>query len=121
MNTKINQPDRHQNENSPENIAKHLDHAVSRMDSRTVSALHQARDAALAKQARFNPALALGEGGIYQHLIPHSAYQWAAATLLLAAVLVSTIGYWHHEPAQELSHLDIAILTDDLPMEIFVD
>ena len=121
MTTNKNQPDYHHNSNSPESIARQLTHAAGQLDSDTVVALQRTRNVALAKQVQHQHVLELAGGhGIYR-LMPHSPYQWLAAIILLGAILVSTASYWHHEREHEVSHLDIAILTDDMPMEIFVD
>lgn len=104
---------------TPEIIAQLLTQATKGIPAETVDALQHSRNIALAHQSAHKPAFALvGNHGI--HLpTPHSAQQWLYVAILLTTILVSLVGYWHHE--QDTSHLDIAILTDDLPMEIFVD
>ena len=117
----------HPKDFAPESIAKLLTDAAAQLDPGTMTALHHARNAALAKQSLRKPVLALsGEHGATHRLIPHSAQQWAVVTTLLVAVLVSVAGYWHHGREHDtnhhdMSHLDIAILTDDMPMDVFVD
>lgn len=121
MITNKNRPDHHHNSDFPESIARQLNHAAGQLDADTVAALHRARNIALAKQVRHKPVLELaGMHGLYR-LMPHSPHQWLAAIILLGAILVSAASYWHHEREHEASHLDIAILTDDMPMEIFID
>lgn len=108
-------------DSSPESIAKLLTIATRELDAGTVDALQRARNIALARQSLRKPVLALGNVHGVHWPIPHSAPQWVYAIVLLVAILASVTGYWHHAREHEMSHLDIAILTDDLPMEIFVD
>lgn len=54
-------------------------------------------------------------------LTPHSTHQWIATIILLVAVLFGGLNYWHHMKESELGQLDTAILTDELPLEVFVD
>jgi hypothetical protein len=51
--------------------------------------------------------------------MPHSANQWLATTVLLAAIAFSIADYLQQSPDQH--NLDIDILTDELPIEVFVD
>lgn len=111
----------HVRDSSPEPIARLLTIAARELDTDTVNALQRARNIALARQSLRKPVLALGNVHGMHWPIPHSAPQWVYAIVLLVAILASVTGYWHHAREHEISHLDIAILTDDLPMEIFVD
>jgi len=43
------------------------------------------------------------------------------AALLLAVGILSSITYWYQAPANDTSDVDIAILTDDLPLQVYVD
>lgn len=110
----------------PESIAKLLTRSADTLDSETTDKLRRARNVALSRQPAHNSVLALSSGNAAHLLIPHTPQQWFATIILLAALLVSLASYWHHgaEPEvnnQDMSHLDLAILTDDLPMEIFLD
>lgn len=110
-----------ENTNTPEAIAKLLTRAADQLDGRTVAALRQARNVALERQSLSRPVFSLSTGHGVHWLIPHSAYQWAATVILLVATLVGGVNYWQHTQEHELVHLDVAILTDDLPLEVFVD
>jgi hypothetical protein len=44
-----------------------------------------------------------------------------AAVVLLLVIVAGATSYWDHSREYEMSHLDLAILTDDLPIEVFVD
>lgn len=107
----------------PEQVARLLTRSAQQLDGDTVAALRRARDVALEKQLVGKPVFALSTGRGTHRLMPHSAYQWAATTILLVAILAGGISYWHHaqESEPDISHLDVAILTDDLPLEVFVD
>lgn len=109
------------NINTPEAIAKLLTIAAQQLDDRTVTALRQARNVALERQSLSRPVFSLSTGHGMHWLMPHSVNQWAAMVILLVATVVGGLNYWQHTQEHELVHLDIAILTDDLPLEVFVD
>jgi hypothetical protein len=50
----------------------------------------------------------------------HKSYYWAAA-VLLAALLFSGAIYLQHVTEHDNSDVDIAILTDDLPIDVYVE
>ena len=111
------------NENSrgiaPERIAQLLTRAAQQLDDDTVTALRRARNVALGKQSLSRPVFALSTAHNIRWLMPHSAHQWMVAIILFVAILFGGVSYWQHE--NDMSHLDAAILTDDLPLEVFVD
>lgn len=106
---------------TPEAIARLLTRATEQLDDDTVAALRRARNFALKRQTLNQPVFALSTGHDIHWPIPHTPHQWMAMAVLLIVMLAGGIGYWHHAQEYEMSHLDIAILTDDLPMEIFID
>jgi len=110
-----------QHDITPEAIAGLLTRATEHLDDNTLTALRRARNLALERQALNRPVLTLNAGNGIHWPVPHTASQWMAMAVLLIAVLAGGISYWHHVREHEISHLDIAILTDDLPMEIFID
>lgn len=105
---------------APGRISELLTLATEQMDVDTAESLRRSRQTALARQMvdvrRFS--IVAGNG---MHLpVPHFARHWAA--ILLIATAVVGAGYWQHLRNHEMmAHLDVAILTDDIPMEIFVD
>lgn len=117
MNT--NSPNNNSRDIAPERIAKLLTRAAQQLDDDTVAALRQARNVALQRQSLSKPVFALSTGHNIRWLMPHSTQQWVAAIILFVAILFGGLSYWQHE--NDLSHLDTAILTDDLPLEVFVD
>ena len=106
---------------NPERIAVLLTRAAGQLDAGTVTALRRARNIALERQAQRKPAFALSTGHGAHWPAPHSTHQWAATAILLMTLLAAGMSYCHHADEYETSHLDVAILTDDLPMEVFVD
>jgi len=116
-----NQPDTHRQQLTPEAIAKLLTSATQQLDADTLSALRRARNVALERQLLKKPAFMLNTGHDTHWLMPHSTHQWVAAVILLVTILFGGINYWQHSQDHDLSHLDAEILTDDLPLEVFVD
>lgn len=104
----------------PGKIAKLLDRSTQRLDGRVVSALNSARNNALQRQSAYAYAPASATARWTHWLAPHSTQQWIAVAVLVAAI-ISGAGYWHHTQEQQISELDVAILTDELPIEVFVD
>ncbi len=104
----------------PKKIAQLLTQSTRQLNEATLSALADARHNALKRQAAHSPVFALTTGRWTQSLMPHSAKQWMV-TGLLAAVFVIGVNFWQHSRVQQISKLDVAILTDDLPIEVFVD
>ncbi len=105
----------------PNRIAKLLTHAAEQLDNDTVAALHRARNRALERQAATKPVFTLSAGHHIHWPMPHTIPQWVGTAVLLVTIVAGGISYWHHAHEHEMSHLDIAILTDDMPLEVFVD
>lgn len=106
-------------EATPKYIARLLTRASERLDDDTLARLRRARSKALQRQAVADPAFSLTTGHHIHWPLPHAIPQWVTA-ILLAAVIAGGVTYWRHTQ-EEMSHLDVAILTDDMPMEVFVD
>ena len=117
----INSPNNNSRDIAPEQIAQLLTRAAQQLDDNTVAALRRAHNVALDRQSLSKPAFALSTGHNTRWLMPHSTHQWVAAIIVLVAILFGGLSYWQHAQENDLSHLDTAILTDDLPLEIFVD
>ncbi|OHC83360.1 MAG: hypothetical protein A3J87_05915 [Sideroxydans sp. RIFOXYB12_FULL_59_6] len=106
-------------------LAPLLDRAAQQLDPDTLERLHSARRQALGRHRATAPAALLSR---LHHLVTdqghashhHRALNWAAGLLLLAAVLV---GGWHlqHTTLHDHAAIDLAILTDDLPLHMYVD
>jgi hypothetical protein len=104
-----------------ESLAKLLTHATQQLDTDTVDALRRARNVALERQLQKRPVFALSTGHGAHWLIPHSTHQWVATVILFVTIIFGGVNYWQHTQEHDLAHLDAEILTDDLPLEVFVD
>lgn len=108
-----------------DDIGRVLDRSTSELSTKTADGLHAARRAALQHQQIKQPTFVyawLNEHGIIGHHASHQhkALNWGLAALL-AIVLIGGIGYWQNTSERDHSELDIAILTDDLPVHMYVD
>jgi len=104
----------------PGKVAQLLTQSSRQLDASTLSALANAHQKALKRHLVRSPSTALSTGRWTYNLIPHSTYAWLATGLLMA-VLMLAAGYWQHVQEQQISELDVAILTDELPIGVFVD
>ena len=104
----------------PRKIAQLLTLSTRQLDESTVSALHNARQNALKRQSVRAPAFALVTSRGTHRLMPDSIQQWVFAGVLIAMLIAGT-SYWQQVQEQQISDIDVAILTDDLPIEVFVD
>ena len=104
-------------------IAALLTSGTGQLDDSVIASLRQAKTIALTKQRTRAPILALD--AITQHahslMMPHSTARWLVSAVLLASFVVGGTGYWHHQQEHQKNHLDLAILIDDMPMEVFID
>lgn len=105
---------------NPKRIAQLLTQGTRQLDSGTLSALSDARQKALQRQSVRAPVFTLAADRCIHFLLPILSHQWLSAGLL-AAMLIVSVGYWQHAQEQQIADLDVAILTDDLPIEVFVD
>ena len=109
----------------PQQVKHLLNRSLSQLDQPTLGRLHDAREKALARYDAHSTAPAFAWAGLWtdhHHAagLHHKSHFWAAAVLLVA-ILFSCTAYWHHTTDHDVSDVDIAILTDDLPIEIYVD
>lgn len=105
---------------NPEKIAQLLTQSTRHLDSGTIYALSNARQNALQRQTLRAPVFTLAAGRWSHLLFQFPAYQWVSAGLIAVMLAIGT-GYWHHDQEQQIAELDVAILTDELPIEVFVD
>lgn len=103
---------------NPQQVTKLLTRSTEHLDAQILSSLSQARAVALQKQRQTAPVFSLSAVGHHaHHLLPHSTQQWVAMGILIAALIAGGVGYWQGAQAP----VDLDILTDDLPIEVFVD
>lgn len=106
-------------------IKELLNTSTMQLAPATLEKLRSARSRALEHQRtrRSVPVIAwLGqhEGSNDSFHMP-KPMAWAIA-VLFAAFLASGASFWHNYDAEhEISEVDIAILTDDLPIHVYVD
>lgn len=98
----------------PEQIKQLLNNSLTRLEQPTLARLRDAREQALARYDVRIAAPAFAWAGSSQR-----KSRYFAAAVLLAAILFSGVTYWHHE--HDVSEVDVAILTDELPIEVYVD
>jgi len=108
-----------------EQIRQLLNRSTAQLNETTLAALRATRTRALERHAeRQVHALAFSGHGKDGHWhvsgIQHKAYLWIAGLLLVTCIL-GGIAYWHKTPSSDPSDVDIAILTDDLPLQVFID
>lgn len=109
----------------PEQVKQLLNRSLAQFDQPTLARLRDARKKALERYDAHStaPAFALASLWAGHHRASgshHKLHFWAAAVLLVA-ILFSCTAYWHHTTDRDISDVDIAILTDDLPIEMYVD
>jgi hypothetical protein len=102
-------------------IRRCLDQSLEQIDPRVLARLGAARAAALQRHAsaQTHPLRAW----LLQHLLPsgpmaHPA-AWSAAVVLAVALLGGGSYYWQQE-YENTDDIDIAILTDELPLDSYV-
>lgn len=106
-------------------VGKLLNHSTTQLDHGTLDKLQAARRTALQHQLTSRPAPVLAwlnEHGLIYHRSSHShkSLNWGMAVLLVAVLLGGTL-YWQHANEHDHADIDIAILTDDLPVDMYVD
>ncbi len=109
----------------PEQIKQLLNRSLAQLDQPTLTRLRDARAQALARHDAHSTAPAFAWATLWtdhRHAADsHHKSHYLAAIVLLAALLFSGAAYWHHTVDHDVSDVDIAILTDDLPIEVYVD
>jgi len=107
-----------------EDIQHLLNRSASDLSADTLDKLQRARRTALRHQQTPQPTAVhawLSQHEIIgHHSSHHRVLNWGLAALF-AVVLVSGVSYWQHTSERDHSAIDIAILTDDLPVHMYVD
>ncbi len=114
------------NENlKPEAVKQLLNRSLAQLDQPTLANLREARMHALERyEARrvMNPSLAWISDHIHWHASTHHhRTQFWIAAVLIVACLLGGIAYWQQTTDNDTSDVDIEILTDDLPIHVYVD
>lgn len=104
---------------NPEQVRQLLNGSLNRIEQPALDKLREARELALARHDARVGAPALAWAGNWRFAVAHHKARYVAAAALLAAVLFGGASYWHQE--HDISEIDVAILTDELPIEVYVD
>lgn len=104
----------------PNKIIHILNQSTRHLNQQTLTGLQQARTLALQKQARKAHAFQLAGNNWTGFVLPHTKQKWSIAALLLIAIFASADAWWQHTQQHHIE-LDEQILTDELPIEIFID
>lgn len=111
---------------STETIRQLLNRSSARIEQPALARLRDARTQALARyDARSAAPAFVWAGFSSKHTTgPHrNHYLYWIAAALLAASLFSAVTYWKSaaDHDHDVSDVDIAILTDDLPIDVYVN
>lgn len=98
-----------------------LNRSANQLDGSTLNSLRKARQQALHSQ-RVEAPLWVSQNGLLhgQLLLSQRALNWVIVAVV-ASLLVINLTYWDRTYEHDHSDVDIAILTDDLPVDMFVD
>lgn len=103
-----------------ERIARLLDSSLDRLSPAVLETLRSNRERALEHQRVRPPISGFGALTLRWPLASHHQHLLALIPLLLL-LLVGTLTYWKQSRPHDVSHIDMAILTDEMPIEVFVD
>jgi hypothetical protein len=106
-------------------IGQLLNRSAAQLDRGTLDKLQSSRRTALQYQRATQqaPVMAwLTQHGLIGHhsTTGHKTINWGLATLLLLVLLGGSL-YWQQVSERDPADIDIAILTDDLPVDMYVD
>jgi hypothetical protein len=100
---------------------KHLlDRSAAAVDRSTADRLSRARAVALQHQRAESHGWFSRGGVLHGHTRHEHRATYRIALLVFAVLLIATLGYWQ-QPEHEHVDLDIAILTDDMPVDVYID
>lgn len=102
-------------------IGSLLDRSANQLDRTTLNQLHAARQHALLQQRTSVSGWVSQNGMLHGHLhLSPRAFNWIIAAIV-ATLLLCNLTYWYHTSDHDHVDIDIAILTDDLPVDMYVD
>jgi len=106
-----------------ESIKQLLNYSIAELDQSTLTRLRAARAHAVSRHnARSVSLLAWAGEHASWHVPAHrqNSHYWIGVILLIVG-LFSSIAYWQHAKDNDICDVDIAILTDDLPIQYYAD
>lgn len=102
-------------------IARLLDRSADGLGRTVLDGLGAARQQALRHQRVANTPRTGLEAMLFGHRpLSRRALSWVVAALV-ATVLLADLAYQYHERERNHGNIDIAILTDEMPVDIYVD
>lgn len=103
-------------------IKKLLNISLAKLEQPTLAQLRGARARAIAlhEARQAAPAFAWAGNMTWQAASQHKPHILAAAALVVA-ILFSAAAYWQQTVENDAAEADISILTDDLPMHVYLD
>jgi hypothetical protein len=108
-----------------ESIRQLLNRSTAKLEQPALAGLRDARLQALSRFDARSTAPAFALAGIahrFGHVFgSHRRHYYWASAVLLGALLFSGAAYWQHYNDLDNSEVDIAILTDDVPISAYVD
>lgn len=98
-----------------------LNRSANQLDRTILNDLHAARHRALLSQRASAPIWVSQHGTLHGHLqLPPRTLNWIIA-IVVATLLVVNLNYWERVYDHDHSDIDVQILTDDLPVDMYVD
>jgi hypothetical protein len=102
-------------------IGRLLDQSANQLNRSTLNDLHTARQHALQRQRVSVTTWVSQNGMLHGHLqLSQRALNWIIAAVV-ASLLVINLTYWDRMSEHDHSDIDIQILTDELPVDMYVD
>ncbi len=103
-------------------IGSLLNQATGQLDRSTLNGLHAARKKAIKNQRIAAESLWVSQNGLLHGRLQLSqrALNWIIVAVV-ASLLAINLAYWERTYDRDHSDIDIAILTDDLPVDMFVE
>lgn len=110
---------------NPDQIRQLLDESLELLDESTLLSLRGARMRALSRYDACSASLPLFSWAsesvnLYVLAPKRNIYNWIGVLLLVLAFL-GGIAYWQQMKDKDIVDVDMAILTDDLPIQYYLD
>lgn len=104
-----------------EEVGQLLARSTQQIDDSILAGLRAARMAALQRQRiAVQPGFSAWLRGLLPAPLHRAQANWGVALLLLAILLGSAL-YWQKPDEHDHAEIDLAILIDELPVEMYVD
>lgn len=98
-----------------------LNLSANQLDRDIANSLYVARQQALQRQRASTPIWTNQNGLLHGHLrLSPRALNWVIAAVVVSLLAIN-LSYWNRMVERDHSDIDIAILTDDLPVDMYVD